>query len=82
MYTLLYPIFTILLKFSSLPLRPTPLDIQPPSRSRGADLDVSTTMYCISRHVNAGFASSVSAQSPAASGAEADVPENDPLIRM
>lgn len=81
MYTLLYPIFTILLKLS-LPLRPTPLDIQPPSRSRGADLDVSTTMYCISRHVNAGFASSVSAQSPAASGAEADVPENDPLIRM
>lgn len=74
-------IFTILLYFS-LPLRPTPLDIQPPSRSRGADLDVSTTMYCISRHVNAGFASSVSAQSPAASGAEADVPENDPLTNV
>lgn len=59
-----------------LPLRPTPLDIQPPSRSRGADRDVSTTMYCISRHVNAGFASSANAQSPAANGAEADVPEN------
>jgi len=39
-------------------------------------------MYCISRHVNAGFASSVSAQSPAASGAEADVPENDPLTNV
>lgn len=58
-----------------LPLRPTPFDIQPPSRSRGADFDVSTTMYCISRHVNDGFASSANAQSPAASGAEADVPE-------
>lgn len=63
----------------TLPLRPTPLDIHPPSLSRGDDLDVSTTMYCISRHVNAGFASSASAQSPAANGAEADVPEN-PLI--
>lgn len=58
----------------TLPLRPTPLDIQPPSRSRAAGLDVSTTMYCMSRHVNAGFASSARAQSPAANGAEADVP--------
>jgi len=39
-------------------------------------------MYCISRHVNAGFASSVNAQSPAASGAEADVPENDQLTNV
>jgi len=39
-------------------------------------------MYCISRHVNEGFASSVSAQSPAASGAEADVPENGPLTNV
>lgn len=62
--------------FSCLPLRPTPFDIQPPSRSNGDDLDVSTTMYCISRHVKAGFASSASAQSPAASGADADVPVN------
>jgi hypothetical protein len=52
------------------------LDIQPPSRSKGDDFDVSTTMYCMSRHVNAGFASSASAQSPAASGADADVPKN------
>lgn len=65
-----------------LPLRPTPLDIQPPSRSNGDDLDVSTTIYCMSRHVNAGFASSASAQSPAANGAEADVPENSRSTNM
>jgi len=40
----------------------------------GSGREVMTTRYCISRHVKAGFASKASAQTPAASGADADVP--------
>ena len=48
--------------------------IQPSSLESGPGLDVISTMYCMSRQVREGLASSASAHMPAASGAEAEVP--------
>lgn len=54
--------------------RRTPFVIHPFSFSKGVDLDVNTTKYCISLQVRLGLASRARAQIPAARGAEADVP--------
>lgn len=57
------------------PLRLTPFVVQPDSFSNGFVLEVMTTKYCISLHVRLLLASNAKAQSPAAIGAEADVPK-------
>lgn len=57
-----------------LTFRCTPFTIQPLSFSNGSAFEVSTTRYCKSRHVSAGFACNASAHMPAANGADADVP--------
>lgn len=59
----------------NLPSLFTPLTIQPPSFFKGSDLEVKTTIYCISLQVRFGFASNARAHIPAAKGAEAEVPK-------